>query len=114
MMAQRRAFRGDLRVIVVVGVVAAAAAVRRFVKRRECVGLGWSGRLLGRCRAGLGELLGAIERRGNRRLIGGALVTLEQRVILQKALELLIELQCRELQQPDRLLQLRGQGEMLG
>ena len=40
--------------------------------------------------------------------------TLEQRILLQDAVEFLAELQSRELQQADRLLQLRREREVLG
>src|SRR4029077_19713849 len=40
-------------------------------------------------------------------------VALEQRVVHQGLLELLVQLQRRQLQQPDRLLQLGRQGQML-
>ena len=42
-----------------------------------------------------------------------AVFALEQRIVLQQALDFLVEFECRQLQQPDRLLQLRRQGEVL-
>jgi hypothetical protein len=47
-------------------------------------------------------------------LFGPFLIALQQRVILQEALDLLVQFQSRKLQQPDRLLQLGRQCEVLG
>ena len=59
---------------------------------------------------------GAVPASGNS--CGGRLVlaflALEQRVLLEHAVDLGVELERRQLQQPDRLLQLRRQGEVLG
>ena len=41
-------------------------------------------------------------------------LTLQQRVVLQEALDLLVQLERGQLQQPDRLLQLGRQREVLG
>jgi hypothetical protein len=43
----------------------------------------------------------------------GVVDPLEQRVVGQRLLQLLVELQRGQLQQPDRLLELRGQRQML-
>ena len=53
-------------------------------------------------------------RRRRRHARRTAVLALEQRVLLQEALDLLVELDRRQLQQPDRLLQLRRQREVLG
>ena len=42
-----------------------------------------------------------------------AVLALEQRILLQHPLDLGVELERRQLQQPDRLLQLRRQREVL-
>ncbi len=46
-------------------------------------------------------------------LLFGALLALQQRIVLQEALDFLIQLERRQLQQSDRLLQLRRQREVL-
>ena len=56
---------------------------------------------------------GARELRGGRRRLVVALGLLEQRVLLQHPLDLGIQLDRGQLQQPDRLLQLRGECEVL-
>jgi hypothetical protein len=40
-------------------------------------------------------------------------VGLEERILVEHLVDLLLQLQCRQLQQPDRLLQLRRQCKML-
>ena len=50
---------------------------------------------------------------GCARLLLAALLALEQRVVLQEALDFLVEFERRQLQQPDRLLQLRRQRQVL-
>jgi hypothetical protein len=55
----------------------------------------------------------ARRRLGGRRLVV-AVDLFQQRVFLQQAVDLGVELERRELQQPDRLLQLRRQREVLG
>ncbi len=47
-------------------------------------------------------------------LIACFALALEQRVLGEVALQLLVELDRRQLQQPDRLLKLRREGEVLG
>ena len=56
----------------------------------------------------------AVHARREHARLRSAFVALEQRVLLQESLELLVELQRRKLQQSDRLLQLRSEGEVLG
>ena len=56
---------------------------------------------------------GARELRGGRQRLLVALGLLEQRVLLQHPLHLGVQLDRRQLQQTDRLLQLRGEGEVL-
>ena len=63
---------------------------------------------------GLGGAFAHRERHLRRRgLVALLLFFLEQRIFLQDALHLRVELERRQLQQPDRLLQLRRQREML-
>ena len=47
------------------------------------------------------------------RFVGGQVDPLEQRILGEVSLQLLVELDRRQLQQPDRLLQLRREREML-
>jgi len=45
--------------------------------------------------------------------LGGLVVFFQERVVIEHLLDFLAQLQGGELQQPDRLLQLRRQGQML-
>ena len=56
------------------------------------------------------EAMNNAQAAGNRLVV---ILTLEQRIFEQIALELLIQLKGRQLQQLDRLLQLRRQREVL-
>ena len=67
-----------------------------------------------RSRAVAGDVGGKRGRRGGCGSSSSLVVALEQGIFLQEALDFLIELQGRQLQQPDRLLQLRREREVLG
>lgn len=86
-----------------VGRAALVAGVAGFVRCRR------GG--LGRGRRGGGRRGGVGHRRGAAFLL---LVALEQRVFLQEGLDFLVQLKRRQLQQPDGLLQLGRQREVLG
>ena len=115
--AERGRFGRELGVVGVVGVVAGGTraagfevpvgvlAARLVVGRRRVRFLGRLGLLDGRRR-------GPIQSSRRRRLLF-ALVALEQRILGEEALELLVQLESRELEEPDRLLQLWRQREVL-
>src|SRR5689334_15196612 len=124
MLAQGLCFRRELRIFGFVVVVAAGAGAvaEVFVEVVAVAGL-----RIGGVRAWLGGIGGAAVRRGaaivieraaSRRwwfvgFLAAAFVALEQRVVREEFLDFLIELQRRQLQQPDRLLQLRSERQVL-
>ncbi len=117
MVAQRRRLGGELRVIRLVAFLASCAGaaafevpvgVRRALVLGRCRTFGGRGAL----RRRFGGLLGAVDaRRGVAVVI--ALLALEQRVVGEKPLQLLIELERGQLEETDGLLQLRRQREVL-
>jgi hypothetical protein len=119
-LAQGLRFGGDLRVFDFVVVVARPAVAVVFVEAggfHAAVGIGGArvGLAVGaRGRRGAGHELRRAGRRGNYRFLAQTVFALEQRVFLQKFFDFLIELERRQLQQPDRLLQLRRERQMLG
>jgi hypothetical protein len=112
--AQGRARHRTLRIVAVFVVAAARRAVVvpvGVIQRGFRRGFGAFGR--GRfCALRFG--LGGMGRRfcGNLALLV-LVLAFQQRVVLQHLLQFLVQLQRRQLQQPDRLLQLRRQGEVL-
>src|SRR5262245_14788606 len=117
---QRRRIRGYLLVLALLAVVAIGRG-RRVVQRADVAiaafgRRGVAGRLFGGSRFGGGgcRLRYAKGRVRGGGLLAGAVLALEQGIFLQHALQLLVELQRRQLQQADRLLQLRGEREVLG
>ena len=116
MRAQARRLFGERPVVVIFIVVAAGAAVGRAVFDIE---RGWFFRArrrflsaVGRCGGHFGvfRLRRFALRRGG---VGSAIDPLQQRIILEQALDFLVEFERRQLQQPDRLLQLRRQCQVL-
>jgi hypothetical protein len=107
---QRGLGRGDLGEVIAVVVAAARAAVG-FLGEGE--GFVRGGALL---RLGLGGGRRGLTRgaRGRRALLAGEFRALEQRIVGEVAFQLLVELDRRQLEQPDGLLQLGGEGEVLG
>ncbi|EXI89486.1 MAG: hypothetical protein AW12_01699 [Candidatus Accumulibacter sp. BA-94] len=69
-------------------------------------------RRLGARLALLGFTLGVVA--GQRRRLLVVLRPFEQRILLQELLQLMLQFDRRQLQQPNGLLQLRGQRKMLG
>src|SRR3954469_10209423 len=110
MVAQRCRFRGAEIAVTVLVVIACAAPVRRDVGRP--VGLGR--RRLGRRRGGAaaGDR-GLRDRLPHAAAVFLVILALERGVLHQQPVDLLVELDRRELQQADRLLQLRREGEVL-
>ncbi len=103
---------GEILALIVVAAARDAARRRVFAETGRLVVEvdGIVARFSGRGR--LGRARGAVQR--NRRgPIGFDVGALEQRVFREVALQLLVELDRRELQQPDRLLELRREREML-
>jgi hypothetical protein len=113
---QRRVLGGDLRVIVVVSVLARAGAVRFLAcSRAEEVGIRLRGCIFGGCAWRINRgfcRLGSVQPRQLHDL-SRDLVALEQRIFLEETLQLLVQLEGRQLQQPDRLLKLRSECEVL-
>src|SRR5205085_5102610 len=101
----RRVGRGEVLFAFLVAAVARAPVARELGRP---VGVGGRWRFGGRAR---GRAAGARRRRGLARVLD--ILSLERRVLHQQATDLLVELDRRELQQADRLLQLRRQGEVL-
>jgi hypothetical protein len=102
--------------------VEAGEVVARGGGRRAAPGLGIAGKVepalalaARRLMPALAVLGAGLRRLGlGRRLGGRAVVALEQRILLQLALDIGRELQIRQLQQLDSLLQLRRHHERLG
>src|SRR5205085_8964175 len=113
---QRRRGGGELReVLALLVVVARAAAARRRIVAEAAMvverGLGLAG-LLGARRLGRGRRPGAVHRR-RRFLAARGIDALEERIVREVALKLLVQLDRGQLQQSDRLLELRREREML-
>ena len=51
---------------------------------------------------------------GRRYRLAGSILALEERIVLENTFQFLVEFDGRKLQQPNRLLQLGRQGEVLG
>ncbi|MCY1229462.1 hypothetical protein D9M72_418260 [compost metagenome] len=96
-------------IVVAVAAVAIAVIVTRAVGAGLAIALGLcrGGR---RCALQVDRAIG----RHAQRAFDPVVLALEQRVFRQRLFDLLLQFQRGELQQPDRLLQLRGQGQMLG
>jgi len=110
---------GELGEVVALVVVAPrVAAAGGGVLLAEAVVLGERGRLVAGFLGGCGRLTAfggrAIERlRGGAFLVGREIGALQQRILGEVALEFLVQLDRGQLQQADRLLQLRSQREVL-
>src|SRR5450631_3454451 len=125
MLVQRGLGGGELSEVVAAVVVAPrAAATRGAVLLAEAVVLGEGGRFLAALlatflpallRARLGVSLGRGAVNGRRRgIVGRAQVgTLEEWILGEVALQLLVELDRAQLQESDRLLELRREREVL-
>ena len=114
MVLQRGLGRGELGEVVALVVLAPHAAGRARVLVAEALlleGLRLVAALLGGRRRRLG--CRAVGLRSGRTVGRAQVGALEQRVFGEVALELLVELDRRQLEQPDRLLELRREGEVL-
>jgi hypothetical protein len=111
---QRRSFGGDLLLLAVLALVAEAGK-RGVVERGRLAAIGLGGGGVGFGGVGRWRRFGgSYDRFGGDGRLARVVFALEQRILLEDALELLVQLQRGELQQADRLLQLRREREVLG
>src|SRR5688572_14313747 len=117
MLAQRLALGRKLRVLGLVVVVTRSAGVAEVLfEMADVAAFAIAGRRIGAAARHTARCVvdGALRRRGSDRLFAQPLFALEQRIVLQELLDFLIEFERRELQQTDRLLELRSKRQMLG